>query len=104
MFEALFRPLVLRGISIRNRIVMAPMNTNFAEADGSVSKQFTKFYVEIGNGGTGHVSCFLHDPGRSRPTEKRIKKGPDHAGSGEFSHDDRPGHVGARTVECCRCS
>ena len=42
MFEALFRPLVLKGISIRNRIVMAPMNTNFAEADGSVSEAIYK--------------------------------------------------------------
>lgn len=53
--DMLFKPLNLKGISIRNRIVMAPMNTNFADADGSVSDRFKKFYVEIGKGGTGLI-------------------------------------------------
>ena len=54
-FEFLFRPLTLKGITIRNRIVMPPMNTNFAETDGSVSEQFTRYYVERGKGKVGLI-------------------------------------------------
>ncbi|HSB05240.1 MAG TPA: FAD-dependent oxidoreductase, partial [Thermodesulfobacteriota bacterium] len=54
-FEFLFRPLTLKGITIRNRIVMPPMNTNFAETDGSVSEQFTRYYVERGKGQVGLI-------------------------------------------------
>lgn len=52
-FEHLFDPITVRGVSIRNRIVMAPMNTNFAAPDGSVSERFTRYYVERGRGGAG---------------------------------------------------
>lgn len=52
-FKHLFTPITVRGVTIRNRIVMAPMNTNFAEPDGSVGERFTKYYMERGKGGTG---------------------------------------------------
>ncbi len=54
-FEFLFTPLTIKGITIRNRIVMPPMNTNFAETDGSVSKQFERYYVERGKGKVGLI-------------------------------------------------
>jgi len=54
-FEFLFKPLTLKGITLRNRIVMPPMNTNFAETDGSVSEQFTRYYVERGKGQAGLI-------------------------------------------------
>ena len=49
----LFSPYTLKGCTIRNRIVLPPMNTNFADADGSVNERFTKYYVERGKGGAG---------------------------------------------------
>jgi len=52
-FERLFSPYTLKGITIRNRIVLPPMNTNFADPDGSVNERFTKYYVERGRGGAG---------------------------------------------------
>lgn len=63
-FEWLSKPITIKGISIRNRIVMPPMNTNFAEADGSVSERLTKYYVERGKGGAGLliVSSAYIDP------------------------------------------
>jgi 2,4-dienoyl-CoA reductase-like NADH-dependent reductase (Old Yellow Enzyme family)/thioredoxin reductase len=54
-FETLFKPIIVKGIPIRNRIVMAPMNTNFADFDGSVNKRFTRYYVERGKGGAGLI-------------------------------------------------
>ncbi len=63
-FEALFKPLTVKGITLRNRIVLPAMNTNFAEADGSVSERFTRYYVERGKGGAGLliVSSAYVDP------------------------------------------
>ncbi len=54
-FEFLSKPLTIRGITLRNRIVMPPMNTNFAETDGSVNEQFTRYYVERGKGQVGLI-------------------------------------------------
>lgn len=63
-FELLFTPLTIKGVSLRNRVVLPPMNTNFAEPDGSVSERFKKYYVERGKGGTGLliVSSAYIDP------------------------------------------
>jgi 2,4-dienoyl-CoA reductase-like NADH-dependent reductase (Old Yellow Enzyme family)/thioredoxin reductase len=52
-FEHLFQPIAIKGVTIRNRIVLPPMNTNFAEPDGSVNSRFTRYYVERGRGGAG---------------------------------------------------
>jgi 2,4-dienoyl-CoA reductase-like NADH-dependent reductase (Old Yellow Enzyme family)/thioredoxin reductase len=52
-FEILFSPIKIKGVSLRNRIVLPAMNTNYAEPDGSVSERFKKFYVERGKGGAG---------------------------------------------------
>ncbi len=52
-YETLFTPLMLKGVTIRNRIALAPMNTNLADSDGSVNHRFTRYYVERGMGGTG---------------------------------------------------
>jgi len=51
----LFRPVSIKGVTIRNRIVMPAMNTNMAETDGSVNRRYTQYYVECGKGGTGLI-------------------------------------------------
>lgn len=63
-FGALFKPIKIKGTLIRNRIVLPPMNTNFADSDGSVSDRFTNYYVEQGKGGAGLliVSSAYIDP------------------------------------------
>ncbi len=68
-FAALFKPMSIKGFSIRNRIVLPPMNTNFAEADGSVNERFTKYYVERGKGGAGLLivsSAYIDPAARKR--------------------------------------
>lgn len=52
-FEHLFQPITIKGVTIRNRIVMPSMNTNFAETDGSTNSRLTRYYVERGKGGAG---------------------------------------------------
>ncbi len=54
-YERLFTPLKIKGVTLRNRIVMPPMNTNLAEADGSVSDRLLRYYVERGKGGAGLI-------------------------------------------------
>jgi 2,4-dienoyl-CoA reductase-like NADH-dependent reductase (Old Yellow Enzyme family) len=60
----LFKPLVIKKVTLRNRIVLPPMNTNFAEPDGSVNERFKRYYVERGKGGAGLliVSSAYIDP------------------------------------------
>jgi 2,4-dienoyl-CoA reductase-like NADH-dependent reductase (Old Yellow Enzyme family)/thioredoxin reductase len=63
-FEKLFSPIKIKGVFLRNRVVLPAMNTNFAEADGSVSEKFKRYYVERGKGGAGLliVSSAYIDP------------------------------------------
>ncbi len=68
-FKTLFKPLTIKKVSIRNRIVMPAMNTNFAEVDGSVSERFLKYYVERGKGGAGLLivsSAYIDPAARKR--------------------------------------
>jgi 2,4-dienoyl-CoA reductase-like NADH-dependent reductase (Old Yellow Enzyme family) len=50
-FEKLFSPIKIKGVFLRNRVVLPAMNTNFAEADGSVIEKFKRSYVERGGPG-----------------------------------------------------
>ena len=63
-FEYLFKPLLIKKVTLRNRIVLPPMNTNYAEPDGSVNERFKRYYVERGKGGAGLliVSSAYIDP------------------------------------------
>lgn len=79
VFGLLFRPLTIKGIVIRNRIVMPAMNTNLAEHDGSVSERFTKYFVERGKGGVGLI---IVSPGYIDPTARK-------RGGSLLYHDDR---------------
>jgi 2,4-dienoyl-CoA reductase-like NADH-dependent reductase (Old Yellow Enzyme family)/thioredoxin reductase len=54
-FETLLSPVTIKGVSIRNRIVMPSIQSNFAQSDGSVSQRFKDFYVERGKGGAGLI-------------------------------------------------
>ena len=54
-YELLFKPLTLKGVLLRNRIVMPPMNTNLAESDGSGNERLIRYYVERGKGGVGLI-------------------------------------------------
>ena len=43
------------GLSLRNRIIMAPMGSNYAEADGHCGERIQAYYEERAKGG-GHGS------------------------------------------------
>ncbi|MDS0223366.1 FAD-dependent oxidoreductase [Haloarcula sp. S1AR25-5A] len=54
-FTHLFQPGRIGSTNIRNRLVMAPMGTNFASERGEVTDQLVEYYAERANGGTGLI-------------------------------------------------
>jgi 2,4-dienoyl-CoA reductase-like NADH-dependent reductase (Old Yellow Enzyme family)/thioredoxin reductase len=67
-FTKLFQPGVIGGVQIRNRIVMAPMGTHFAEADGSVGERVINYYVARALGGAGAIMVEASFPTFGRDT------------------------------------
>jgi len=53
--EHLFSPFKLRGLSLKNRIVMPPMGVFLVEADGSVTERTREYYRQRARGGAGMV-------------------------------------------------
>ena len=55
MTAALFEPLHFGSVSARNRVIMAPMVTNFASPDDEVTDRQVAFYAERARGGVGTI-------------------------------------------------
>ena len=55
MFENLFRPLLIRGITFENRLVMSPMGTNYADPHGYITQRMINYYLERAKGGVGCI-------------------------------------------------
>lgn len=53
MFEQVFTPLEVRGLTIPNRIVFPAFQTNYATRDGFVTERVMHFYRNIAKGGAG---------------------------------------------------
>jgi len=51
----LFRPIRIGSVELRNRIVMAPMVTNYATGDGQVTPRLVEYYAARARGGVGLV-------------------------------------------------
>jgi len=43
--QKLFSPIKINSMKLKNRVAMAPMATNYANADGSISERY-KAYIE----------------------------------------------------------
>ncbi len=54
-FQALFHPGVIGTMSVRNRIVMPPMGTNFGDAEGFVTERTKAYYTARARGGAGLI-------------------------------------------------
>jgi len=54
-FGRLLAPGRIGRMELRNRIVMAPMGTNFAAEDGQVTERITDYYSERARGGVGLI-------------------------------------------------
>lgn len=54
-YPVLFSPLTIKSLTVKNRTVMMPMGTNFACADGSISREHMRYYIQRARGGTGLI-------------------------------------------------
>jgi len=51
----LFRPAAIGSLTVRNRVVMAPMATNLASASGEATESLIAYYAERARGGAGLI-------------------------------------------------
>jgi len=76
-FPELFRPFQINTLQIPNRLVMPPMATNFATADGAVSERQIAYYLRRAQGGVGYIT-FEHTgilpQGKASPNMALIDK------------------------------
>ena len=54
-FTTLLSPINIGNLEIKNRFVVPPMGTNYANPDGTVSRQLIDYYVERAKGGFGLI-------------------------------------------------
>jgi 2,4-dienoyl-CoA reductase-like NADH-dependent reductase (Old Yellow Enzyme family)/thioredoxin reductase len=65
----LFQPITVGGMEVRNRIVMAPMERNFGNPDGTVGDRTIAHYEERAKGGVGWIdveATYIHKLGKGR--------------------------------------
>ncbi len=55
-FRTLFSPFRIGNLELKNRIVMPPMATNFADEDGAVNDRHIAYYVKRAKGGVGYIT------------------------------------------------
>lgn len=54
-YPRLFEPFTIGNLTIKNRIVMAPMETHLGDPDGAVNEEVIAYYRERALGGTGLI-------------------------------------------------
>ncbi|NQS88314.1 FAD-dependent oxidoreductase, partial [Patescibacteria group bacterium] len=54
-FKNLFFPVSVGNLKLKNRVVMAPMDPGFTDADGSISERLIDYYEERAKGGVGMI-------------------------------------------------
>ena len=64
MLENLFEPYTLREKTIKNRLAVAPMVTNYCAEDGKATEKFLSYYEKRAEGGFGLIitEAFAVDP------------------------------------------
>ena len=53
--EALFQPIIIGKVEVKNRIAMAPLCTHQSTHDGYVTEQNKAWYAARAKGGTGLI-------------------------------------------------
>ncbi len=73
-YSALFRPGKIGALQLKNRVVMAPMATNFADTNGEVTDVMIDYYRERARGGAGLiiVEAACVDPSVGREGFKQL--------------------------------
>lgn len=71
ILQKLFEPIVIKGLQVRNRIIMPPMHTNHGSREEGITDQAIDFYAARARGGFGMIGVGVIDtyfvPGASSP-------------------------------------
>ena len=54
-YKHIFEPLTIRRMTMKNRIMMTPMGTNYGEQSGEMSFRHINYYELRAKGGTGLI-------------------------------------------------
>lgn len=77
-FTRLLQPGRIGGLELRNRIGMAPMGSNFAEADGHCGERIQAYYEARARGGAGllimGVGSVAYPAGTAEPYQVGISR------------------------------
>lgn len=75
-YRHIFEPLTIRRMTIKNRIMMTPMGTNYGEQNGEMSFQHITYYEQRAKGGVGMImveNASVYSPeGSNGTTQLRI--------------------------------
>ena len=75
-YQNLFKPLTVKGMTLKNRIVMPPMGTNYGGQFGDFTEDHIKYYELRAKGGTGLIiienACVDFPLGSNGTTQIRI--------------------------------
>lgn len=75
-YDAIFTPFQIKNMTMKNRIVMTPMGTNFGEVNGEMSFLHMDYYEQRAQGGTGLIivenACVDYPCGSNGTTQIRI--------------------------------
>ena len=77
-FPHIFSPLQLRGLTLKNRVAMMPMGSDFAGHNGELTDEHIQYYELRARGGTGLIIveniCVKYPEGSNGTTQLRIDK------------------------------
>jgi 2,4-dienoyl-CoA reductase-like NADH-dependent reductase (Old Yellow Enzyme family)/thioredoxin reductase len=71
-FQTLFSPLTVRGLKLKNRIVMEPMIVRYADYDGTVTPRMIEYLEKRAEGGTGLIltaGAYIVPEAKYRPNQ-----------------------------------
>ncbi|MGO3779605.1 MAG: FAD-dependent oxidoreductase [Enterococcus viikkiensis] len=75
-YQTLFKPLTIKRLTLKNRVIMPPMGTNFANQDGTFNEQHYSYYEQRAKGGTGLITlenvCIDYPLGTNGTTQLRM--------------------------------
>ncbi|MFR3299159.1 MAG: FAD-dependent oxidoreductase, partial [Fusobacterium sp.] len=77
-YENLFSPITVKNMTVRNRIAMLPMGTNFGGQNGEFLENHIKYYEQRAKGGTGLIivenACVDFPLGSNGTTQIRLNE------------------------------
>jgi 2,4-dienoyl-CoA reductase (NADPH2) len=77
-YQHLLKPGKIGGLTLRNRIIMAPMGSNYADEDGHCSERIQAFYETQAKGGVGLITmgsiAIAFPAGTAEPYQVGISK------------------------------